>query len=685
MVSDTAAQLHNGVGNNKGQTRRSRALRACSLMMMAALGFAASAFAAPISVPNADFSDSANFGHVGGNLLESSGTGAIGSGPWNGTYKGIAGILAPPRLTITSGNATISGLAGVNVLNLGLLNNDAYFSQHLTTAYVANQHYTLTATVDVGATLSLGVLASGNAGIALTRSNTDLASTSSASPSTVSVALLNGTRYQLTLTYDTGATVSGNVGVKLFAKPQNLLTASLLSSVTFSNVTLNASPLNASAASVAPADGTPQGAAVNTSFAAPFSVTVLNADGGPVSGATVTFSAPSTGPSVVLSATTVTTDANGHAQVTGVANGTVGTYVVTATVAGVATPAEFDLTNIAGTAANVGDATGTPQTANVNTDFAQPLGLTVTDAGGNPVQGITVIFSSPSSGPSANFANSATATTDASGHASVNASANTIAGSYTVTASVPGAGTAASFALTNKAGPAANSSPFGGTPQSAMVSTPFNTPLCTQITDAFGNPVQGVSVTFAPPTTGASATFPASSTIITDSNGVACVDVDANATAGDYQVTATVDGVSTPTVFSLTNTEDTVPTTTPTSGPGQDANPMAMFNCMLQLKVTDQMGNPISGYSIDFSAPTSGPSAILSNGADSGSTVTVPTDANGLAGVMATANDTPGTYDISATHTGDTSVLATYQLTNLDTADRIFQNGFETPGGACSP
>ena len=91
---------------------------------------------------------------------------------------------------------------------------------------------------------------------------------------------------------------------------------------------------------------------------------------------------------------------------------------------------------------------GTPQSATVNTSFGSGLQATVKDAGNNPVSGVTVTFTAPSSGPGATFAGSNTASvvTNGSGVATAPALiANGQAGSYNVTASVAGvAGTATS-------------------------------------------------------------------------------------------------------------------------------------------------------------------------------------------------------------------------------------------------
>jgi len=102
-------------------------------------------------------------------------------------------------------------------------------------------------------------------------------------------------------------------------------------------------------ASITATSGTPQSAMVNTAFASPLVATVKDPSGNPMSGATVTFIAPSTGQSGTFTGgvTTITTTTNalGQAQVTITANATAGNYNVTASVAGVTTTAVFVLTN----------------------------------------------------------------------------------------------------------------------------------------------------------------------------------------------------------------------------------------------------------------------------------------------------------------------------------------------------
>ena len=66
--------------------------------------------------------------------------------------------------------------------------------------------------------------------------------------------------------------------------------------------------------------GTPQSTALGAAFANALQVTVKDSNGNPVSGITVTFAAPATGPSATLSSPTAVTNASGVASVTATAN-----------------------------------------------------------------------------------------------------------------------------------------------------------------------------------------------------------------------------------------------------------------------------------------------------------------------------------------------------------------------------
>ena len=94
----------------------------------------------------------------------------------------------------------------------------------------------------------------------------------------------------------------------------------------------------------------------------------------------------------------------------------------------------------------VGVQAGSAQTAGINTPFVQPLRVTLRDATGAVVPGVTVAFSSPASGPSATLS-AASGVTDGNGVVQVNATANGSAGSYAVLATATSGRVASPFAF----------------------------------------------------------------------------------------------------------------------------------------------------------------------------------------------------------------------------------------------
>lgn len=101
----------------------------------------------------------------------------------------------------------------------------------------------------------------------------------------------------------------------------------------------------------------------------------------------------------------------------------------------------------------IGAVAGVSQTTKTNTAFPTPLQVMVTDQSGNPLSNVTIFFSAPLSGASGTFAggNSGYVTkTNAAGVViAPTFTANSVQGSYTVTATVGGAPNPAVFNLTN--------------------------------------------------------------------------------------------------------------------------------------------------------------------------------------------------------------------------------------------
>jgi hypothetical protein len=402
-------------------------------------------------------------------------------------------------------------------------------------------------------------------------------------------------------------------------------------------------------ASITAYSGTPQTTIVNTSFAAPLVVEVEDRFGNPVPGETVTFTSPSNGASASIGAP-APTDSTGRTSANATAGTTAGSYAVNAAVSGVVTQAVFDLTNTAGAPASIAAISGTPQSTTVGSAFSAPLVVQVLDEYGNPVPGVVVSFSAPTGGTASAMLGAALVT-DTNGETSVTATANTLSGIYFVTAGV--SGFTASFTLRNKAGVAATISLVSGNDQETTVGTVFANPLVVQVLDAYSNPVPGVTVSFAPPASGATATLTAPA--MTDTSGKTGVTATAGTVTGDYSITVST-GAAAPVTFSLTNTAAAPAAITTVSGTPQTTTVATAFQSPLVVVVDDQFGNAVPGATVTFTPTGSGASATL--------TTAAVTDSNGETSVTAQANTVAGTYTVSASVTG-VPTPASFSLTNI--------------------
>lgn len=400
--------------------------------------------------------------------------------------------------------------------------------------------------------------------------------------------------------------------------------------------------------------GSGQQATVATAFGAPLVAVVTDAFGNTVGGASVTFTAPGAGATAALAAPTVVTDTGGQATTLATASTVSGSYVITASVAGGATPASFALTNVAGAVASLAPVTGGGQTAQVRTAYATPLAVRARDAHGNPVAGASVAFAAPGAEPTASLS-ATTATTSASGDASVNATAGTTAGTFTVTASTPGA-TTVSFGLTSTPAAPASTTVDEGDAQTARVTTAYARPLSVVVRDVDGNPVPGATVTFVATASPATATLSAPSAT-TDATGKASVTATADTHAGAFTVQASAPG-TTAARFQLVNRagDATAITATAESAP-QGAAAGSSFARPLGVIVVDAWSNPVPGAAVRFTVPATEPTATVS-------TADATTDASGHASVPAAAGHATGAYLVRATTTG-VAAPASFALENL--------------------
>lgn len=405
--------------------------------------------------------------------------------------------------------------------------------------------------------------------------------------------------------------------------------------------------------------GSPQSATVNTAFATAFQVKLTDAGSNPISGQTITFTAPGSGATGNFSASataTATTNASGIATAPAFTAGTqAGSYQVTASALSLTTG--LLVTNTAGPAALMTITAGSNQSTAVGTAFATGLAVKVTDQFQNPLSAIAVTFAAPGSGASGSFATSATVNTNASGIATApTLTANSTPGAYQVTASA--GSLSQSFSLSNLTGPAANLTIVSGNSQSATIGTAFATALVVKVTDALNNPLQNVAVTFAPPSSGAGGTFASSATVNTDAAGLASSSAyTANTVAGTDAPRASAGALSQ--TFSLTNLPGPPATITPTGTP-QTGVILQAYATAFSVRIADASNNPISGLSVTFTAPASGATGRFPG---SSATATVTTGANGVATAPTfTANGTTGAFVLAAT-SGSLSV--NFNLTNI--------------------
>ncbi|MDZ3823722.1 MAG: hypothetical protein U0S76_08970 [Pseudoxanthomonas sp.] len=257
----------------------------------------------PVAIGNADFSDPANGGSIGGLLGPDIVSQPIGAGPWLGTSLGVLGLLARPTLSIDPGqqSASLSGLLGINVA--GILNNRGWFSQTLGESWQFGRFYVLSADITTGSSLDLGLLSGSNTGIALTAAGAPIASSTTAPATLTELTLLGGNAYRLRFGYLADIAASGFIGVRLFSEPQGVLGASLLPGISFTGtVELEGRDVGPAAEIVIDTYSGDLQAQVGQPLGNPIIAIVRDGDGDGVPGLMVRISAPLAGASADLTA-----------------------------------------------------------------------------------------------------------------------------------------------------------------------------------------------------------------------------------------------------------------------------------------------------------------------------------------------------------------------------------------------
>ena len=321
---------------------------------------------------------------------------------------------------------------------------------------------------------------------------------------------------------------------------------------------------------------------------------------------------------------------------------------------------------VIGKPASITVSSGSPQSTTVHTAFAAPLVAKVSDSLGDRGPGRERHLQRPGSGASGSFASSAggnpgsnqcRVTTNSTGLATSSTfTANTTAGGpYTVAATTSGVSGSASFSLTNNPG-TTTKLVITSSPVSGQAANKANLgPITVTVENASNNPVNLTTATTV--------------TLSSSSTGSYIFSKSQNATSPTGQTTVTIASGSSSASFYYGDTKAGSPTITATSGslpkatqqetitPGaavisilsgnnQSATQGNGFAAALVVEVADLFNNPVSGATVTFTAPTTGASGTFSN---SSNTISVTTNTSGQASETCTANNTGGSYNVSAT------------------------------------
>ena len=316
------------------------------------------------------------------------------------------------------------------------------------------------------------------------------------------------------------------------------------------------------ASSLALTSGNNQVGTVATTLSTPFVVRVSDISGNPVQGTSVSFAiltVPSGAAGQSLSVTNTTTAANGEASTILTLGDKIGTYTVTASSAGLAgSPVAFTTTATAAAARTVALTSGNNQSSTVAAALTNPFIVTVRDTFGNPVQGTSVSFAivtvpSGAAGQSLSVTNTTTA---ANGEASTILTLGDKISTYTVTASSAGlAGSPVAFTTTATAAAARTIALTAGSNQTDTVGQTLPNAFVVMVSDTFGNPVQGIGVTFAIDSIPSGATGQSLSvtSTTTDAAGSASTFLTLGSRMGRYTINATSVGLlGSPLTFAAT-------------------------------------------------------------------------------------------------------------------------------------
>jgi hypothetical protein len=287
--------------------------------------------------------------------------------------------------------------------------------------------------------------------------------------------------------------------------------------------------------------GGAQTATVGTALATPIQVQVANPYNGQADiGVTVNFSdgCKKSGATTcgAFNPASVVTDSNGNASTTYTVPEKSGIYTLTISGTGFGT-VTTTATATAAAAVKIIAYGGSKQTGAAGSALPNPLNAQAQDVYKNGVPGVTINFTSNKGG----VPNPASVVTGANGLAGTYLTLPDVPATLNVTASSTGLKNI-TFIEYSVAGPAARVTITGGNNQAAPAGTQLPQALTVEVTDQYGNPVSGSSVTFSDG--GAGGTFSNPNPVVTGSSGIASQFYTLPASPGTVTISASAAGLT---------------------------------------------------------------------------------------------------------------------------------------------
>ncbi len=332
--------------------------------------------------------------------------------------------------------------------------------------------------------------------------------------------------------------------------------------------------------------------------------TVRDQNGSVMSGQTVSWAITSNGSATVDIAGLVTAVADG-------------VDTVTATAGGLNAEVEVTVAQVPG---QVTKASGDAQAGVVGQMLPDSIVAIVADAQGNPMAGISVAFTVTSGGGSVS---PDTVVSDALGQAAAEWTLGTTSGTQEVEASpTTGSGTT-TFTATADHDVATDLAIVSGNSQSQQSSNPLSDPLVAEVVDQYGNAVDGFSVDFT--ITGGTGSLEGGGTTastVTGVNGEASTTWTLGPEIGAQTVDATATGLTgSPATFTATSLAAQPSSVAIQSGDGQTGLVGFGVNDTISVLVTDLVGSPFPGATVDFVVTSGGGSVVGGTAVSDGSGV----------------------------------------------------------------